>query len=248
MIRDQNEIYDPADVVVRRIPTLEELRAKAEIAERAFYSMHTGWWSLEPEHLGTLENGIPCDPRRSVLFEHHNPSEWFAKSIEAQGQDEDAQRAFCAAYHGVVEVKGRPWAFREFATYRALVEKRDSRARDPCRLGGALREYRPTVFVMSPFSGDVERNLAYARAAVSDCIARGEAPFAPHLIYPVPGVLNDDEPGQRLLGIECGLAWARKADRCVAYIDLGESRGMRQEIEALGRWSVQRRSIPGWPR
>ena len=34
------------------------------------------------------------------------------------------------------------------------------------------------VLVESPYAGDVDRNKAYARAAMHDCIRRGEAPFA----------------------------------------------------------------------
>lgn len=40
------------------------------------------------------------------------------------------------------------------------------------------------VVVESPYAGDVERNLRYLRAAMADCLARGEAPFASHGLYP----------------------------------------------------------------
>ena len=36
------------------------------------------------------------------------------------------------------------------------------------------------VLVESPFAGDVEKNLAFARACLHDCFIRGEAPFASH--------------------------------------------------------------------
>lgn len=44
------------------------------------------------------------------------------------------------------------------------------------------------VIVESPYAGDVERNTAYARAAVRDCLMRGEAPFASHLLYMAYGI------------------------------------------------------------
>lgn len=94
------------------------------------------------------------------------------------------------------------------------------------------------VIVESPYAGDVERNAAYARAALADCLRRGEAPFASHLLYTQPGVLDDDVPEERAWGIEAGLAWGSVADATVVYGDLGTSRGMEYGIaaaEAAGR-------------
>ena len=82
------------------------------------------------------------------------------------------------------------------------------------------------VVVESPYAGDVERNLKYLRAAMADCLARGEAPFASHALYTQPGVLRDDVPEERRLGIDAGLAWGRHADARVFYTDLGWSSGM----------------------
>ena len=48
-----------------------------------------------------------------------------------------------------------------------------------------------TVIVESPYAGDVERNERYARACIRDCLLRGEAPFASHLLYTQAGVLDD---------------------------------------------------------
>jgi hypothetical protein len=104
------------------------------------------------------------------------------------------------------------------------------------------------VIVESPYAGDVDRNKAYARAAMHDCIRRGEAPFASHLLYTQPGVLNDQVKAERELGIKAGLAWGEKADATVVYDDLGVSEGMRQGIAratTAGR-PVEMRSIPDW--
>ena len=43
--------------------------------------------------------------------------------------------------------------------------------------------------------------MAYARACVADCLRRGEAPIASHLLYTQPGVLDDDVPEERAQGI-----------------------------------------------
>ena len=88
------------------------------------------------------------------------------------------------------------------------------------------------VILESPYAGDVEANVAYARAAVRDSLLRGEVPIASHLLYTQPGILNDDAPDERQLGIEAGLAWRFAADATVVYQDLGISSGMRHGILA----------------
>jgi len=87
------------------------------------------------------------------------------------------------------------------------------------------------VLVESPFAGDVEGNTAYVRAAMKDCLDRGECPFASHALYTLPGVLDDSDLEQRTRGIEAGLAWGKKADATVVYTDRGISSGMRLGIQ-----------------
>lgn len=94
-------------------------------------------------------------------------------------------------------------------------------------VGKSLRsDVSRLVILESPYAGDVERNVAYARAALADSLRRGEAPIASHLLYTQPGVLDDLIPEERALGNEAGLAWGRVADAAVFYLDLGWSRGM----------------------
>lgn len=73
------------------------------------------------------------------------------------------------------------------------------------------------VNVESPFSGDIKENLEYARACVRDCLLRGEAPIASHLLYTQPGVLDDNESGEREWGIQAGFCWNEKAEATVVY-------------------------------
>lgn len=72
------------------------------------------------------------------------------------------------------------------------------------------------VIVESPFAGatpdDRLANRVFLAAALRDCLARGEAPFASHGLYTLPGVLDDDRPDERKLGIEAGLAWGDRAE------------------------------------
>lgn len=103
------------------------------------------------------------------------------------------------------------------------------------------------VVVESPYAGDVERNLTYLRAAMADCLARGEAPFASHALYTQPGVLRDEVPEERALGMQAGFEWADAACLRVFYVDLGWSRGMVDGLERIAAWQdVEIRTLPGW--
>lgn len=88
------------------------------------------------------------------------------------------------------------------------------------------------VILESPYAGDVVRNVDYARACLRDSLMRGEAPIASHLLYTLPGVLDDDVPAERQRGIDAGLAWRRVADASVVYCDYGISTGMEYGIRA----------------
>lgn len=85
---------------------------------------------------------------------------------------------------------------------------------------------KPLVIIESPYAGDVEENIAYARKCVADSVHRGEAPICSHLLF--PQLLDDNVPAERQEGIEAGLAWYRVADKCVVYADRGYSKGMAQ--------------------
>lgn len=104
------------------------------------------------------------------------------------------------------------------------------------------------VNIESPFAGGGEQAIAYARACMRDCISRGEAPIASHLLYTQPGVLDDTDYEERMLGIECGFAWNAHAEATVVYTDLGISHGMSLGIKAAkgaGR-KLEYRTMTGW--
>lgn len=94
------------------------------------------------------------------------------------------------------------------------------------------------VIIESPYAGDVEANVTYARACVRDSLLRGEAPIASHLLYTQPGILRDDVPDERAWGINAGLAWRKVAELSAVYTDMGISSGMRYGIEAAGKAGV----------
>lgn len=95
------------------------------------------------------------------------------------------------------------------------------------------------VEIESPFSGDVERNLTYLRACMRDCLLRGEAPIASHALYTQPGVLDDEIPEERKLGMEAGKFWTPCAEAVVVYTDYGISSGME--------WGIARAEEMGIP-
>ncbi len=75
------------------------------------------------------------------------------------------------------------------------------------------------VMLESPYAGDIDANVAFARACLRDSLQRGEAPIASHLLYTQPGVLRDGIPSERQWGIDAGLAWKAVADATVALFD-----------------------------
>lgn len=107
------------------------------------------------------------------------------------------------------------------------------------------------VIIESPYKAkhpaELEYNLAYARACMADSLKRGEAPLASHLLYTQPGILNDDIPEERQLGIAAGFVWNRQAQLVAVYRDLGISDGMMEGMHWADKHEIpiQLRTI-GW--
>ena len=91
------------------------------------------------------------------------------------------------------------------------------------------------VILESPYAGDIDLNIEYARKCVRDSLSRGEAPIASHLLYTQPGILRDEVAEERQWGIDAGLTWRSVADATVVYTDRGISRGMEYGIAAARR-------------
>jgi hypothetical protein len=95
---------------------------------------------------------------------------------------------------------------------------------------------------------ELEKNLEYARLCMRDCLLKGEAPFASHLLYTQQGVTEDRNSEERKMGIGAGLAWASKAEATVVYTDRGISEGMKLAIAGAmseGR-KVEYRTLLGY--
>lgn len=86
------------------------------------------------------------------------------------------------------------------------------------------------VVMESPYAGktqaEVDRNVAYARECLLDCLRKNESPLAGHLLY--TQVL--EETTDRKLGLAAHLAWIECADDLIVYTDLGISPGMQEAI------------------
>jgi hypothetical protein len=107
---------------------------------------------------------------------------------------------------------------------------------------------KPLVIIESPYAGEANKNIRFARACMRDSLNRGEFPFAMHLLYTQDGILNDDIPEERNWGIEAGLAWGKHAGKTVVYTNLGISAGMEKGIQRAreeGR-EIEYRELHSW--
>lgn len=104
------------------------------------------------------------------------------------------------------------------------------------------------VLIESPYAGDVDINLKFARACMRGSLCRGEAPLASHLLYTQEDILDDDIPEERNWGIEAGFAWGKHASKTVVYTNLGITEGMeigiRRAVEE-GR-EIEYRELDSW--
>ena|SRR5882757_7178459 len=107
---------------------------------------------------------------------------------------------------------------------------------------------RKLVILESPYAGNLWqrwRNRCYARRCMRDSLMRGEAPIASHLLFTQKGILCDERPLERIIGIEAGLEWCRAAELMVIYTDRGLSGGVRAAIieAAMHKLPVEYRAL-----
>lgn len=91
------------------------------------------------------------------------------------------------------------------------------------------------IFVCSRYAGNVTDNELTAEWICRAIALRGDAPMAPHLLY--PRFLHDYNPGERQMGLGCSLAWLSQCDEMHVCAEDGISDGMKAEIDqaqALG--------------
>jgi hypothetical protein len=112
-----------------------------------------------------------------------------------------------------------------------------------------------TVVLESPYSGsneqEIQDNIEYAWKCLQDSCAKGEAPFASHLMYTRTKdrhIKDGDGWITREEGLKRCEAWRAAADLTVFYTDRGWSRGMIIALHnCLHRMNFKIRALNGPP-
>lgn len=94
-------------------------------------------------------------------------------------------------------------------------------------------KHRRRVYVASPYAGDTVKNTEAAIGYCRRVIDEGYMPIASHILYAASGMLRDDDPTERDLGLMFGLALLKLCDEVWVFGD--PSPGMRQEIDEAKR-------------
>jgi hypothetical protein len=101
-----------------------------------------------------------------------------------------------------------------------------------------MNEVKPLVALESPWSGldgGGPKSLDYLRNCIRDSLSRGEIPWASHGMLAHTRALYEEDPDQRLEGLEINKDFIYfHANKVVFYIDHGMSDGMK----AARTWAV----------
>jgi len=102
----------------------------AEKPEKIYYGALTCWWTHNPNHLGRLDSGIPCDPRGGVLLETDDPDAFFKAAKEnAEHYGKHKLRAFVAAHHEnciVSREDKRNTCFQSWDDYNRIIDESEA--------------------------------------------------------------------------------------------------------------------------
>ncbi|ERI89945.1 hypothetical protein HMPREF1982_04211 [Clostridiales bacterium oral taxon 876 str. F0540] len=97
------------------------------------------------------------------------------------------------------------------------------------------------IYICSPYAGDIEKNVEFAKAACRYAMWQNCTPVAVHLLY--PQLLDDSDLVQRQIGIRMGLRVLEAVDElwlCGSRI----SEGMCAEMTAAKRLGIPVKEIP----
>lgn len=122
-------------------------------------------------------------------------------------------------------------AMREYKRERRAVWSRENEIRE-----------RPKVYVVSPYAGDVENNVAAAIRYCQFAIDQKKMPIASHLLY--PQMLDDNSPAQREIGTMFGLALIPLCKEVWVFGD-NITPGMQREIHEARRKNIKLRFFNG---
>jgi hypothetical protein len=93
----------------------------------------------------------------------------------------------------------------------------------------------PRVYIVSPFAGDVETNIANARRYCRFALERGYNPIASHLYY--TQFRGDDSPAERQTGLNLGIDLLRGCSEVWWFGDT-VSKGMYAELCQAKAWRI----------
>lgn len=96
------------------------------------------------------------------------------------------------------------------------------------------------VYIVSPYAGDVEANVAFAKTTCRYAMEQGATPIAAHLLY--PQMLDDSVPAEREAGIRMGLRVLATCDELWLCGDR-LSHGMRAKLAAAEQLGIPVRRI-----
>ncbi|GHU58874.1 hypothetical protein FACS1894133_4480 [Clostridia bacterium] len=123
------------------------------------------------------------------------------------------------AYHGILKAEKQREAEREIERY-------------------TKHNKVPRVYIVSPYAGDVEANVANAKRYCRFALKRGYNPIASHLYY--TQFLNDSSKAERQTGLNLGLDLMRSCSE-VWWFGEAISNGMYAELCRAKAWHIPTR-------
>ncbi len=90
------------------------------------------------------------------------------------------------------------------------------------------RNYRPLVYICSPFSGDVEDNTERTKQFCRFALEQGQIPLAPQLMF--PQFMDDENPEERELALFMDIVLLGKCSEMWVFGDI-ISTGMQAELD-----------------
>ena len=84
------------------------------------------------------------------------------------------------------------------------------------------------IYICAPLKGNVQQNIARARAFCSTVINMGDIPVSAHTM--LDGVLHDEIPAERETALSIGLEYVKRCDELWIF-SKGISAGMQAEID-----------------
>lgn len=123
------------------------------------------------------------------------------------------------------ELKYNSEGYYDPTTYEALVKIEQEE-----RAARKAANYRPLVYICSPYAGDVEKNTYRARNYSRFAVVKRAIPIAPHLLFPQ----FMSEESERSLALFMGGVLLGKCDEVWVFGNRITA-GMREEIDKAER-------------